>query len=115
MKRGGSISFDEEVANPCGAVAGNQRQREQPPLANGYEQDYAAERDRGTDKVKQTRGRLAVFSNIVWPEFREGLVPSLGHLKGLGYPQIKQLIRKLSLVATFYHTVTLSLLEECVV
>jgi hypothetical protein len=52
LKRGRLILFDEEMANPRRAVTRYQSQREEPPPANDNEENDAAKRDRGPDKVK---------------------------------------------------------------
>ncbi len=67
------------MANPCGAVTRDQSQREKPPLANDDEVNYAAESDRSSNQVEQTRGVLAVLSQIVGPELGERVVLTLRH------------------------------------
>ena len=59
------------MANPGSAVTWDQRQRKEPPLANDDEENYAAERNGGSNKMEQTRARLAMFRDIVRPEFGE--------------------------------------------
>ncbi len=59
------------MANPGGAVAGDESQRKKPPPANDDEKDEASECDDGSNEVKQTGAVLAVFGNVMRPEFGE--------------------------------------------
>src|SRR5882724_3408974 len=68
------------MANPGGAIARHQSQWKQPPLANGDEENNQGERDCCADQVQQTRARLAVFGNIVWPKFVKRFVLSSSHI-----------------------------------
>ena len=71
LKRCRFIFFDEEVTDPGSAVAGDERERKEPPPTADYKVDDAAERDRGADEVQHTRARMAVLANVVGPEFGE--------------------------------------------
>src|SRR5512132_702959 len=65
------VLLDEEVADPGGAVSGNQGERKEPPLANQDKDNNRSQRDRRTNEVQQTRAWLAVLSQVVRPEFSE--------------------------------------------
>ena len=65
------VFLDEEVTDPCRAVSRDQRQRKEPPLADDDKVNNAAERDGSADEMQQTRAGMAVFPNVVGPEFRE--------------------------------------------
>ena len=71
MKGRGSILFNEEMANPGGAVAGDESQRNKPPPAGDDEENQAGERDCGSNEMKQPGARLTVLGNVVGPEFGE--------------------------------------------
>jgi hypothetical protein len=84
LKRSRLVFFYEEVANPRHAVTWYESEREKPPFANDDEVSEAAERNGGAHEVQQTRLATAVFCNVVWPEFSEGIVLALGHWKNFG-------------------------------
>src|SRR5712671_5132166 len=53
----GPVLFDKEMSRPCQAVTGHKRQRKQPPLADGDQENQQRQRRDRTDGVQCARGR----------------------------------------------------------
>ncbi len=83
-ERGRPILFNEKVAGPGKGVAGYQRQREQPPLADSDEEDHKTHSRQRAETMQHARSQPAVFPQIVRPEVRKRFELLIGHAKFRG-------------------------------
>lgn len=71
LEGSGSVFLDKEMAEPSGAIAGNQSKRKQEPSAGSNEEHSAGDSDRRAYQMKQASGGFAVFCQVMRPEFGE--------------------------------------------
>ncbi len=67
----GSVLLDKKMAYPRGAITRNQSKWKQPPSAAGNKVNRADDSDSGAHQMKQASSGLAVFGQVMRPEFAE--------------------------------------------
>ena len=80
-ERSGPVLLNEEMRRPGKGVTRNQRQRKQPPFADGHQKHHKADCCKRAQAMQHARRRLAVLAEIVRPELGKRIELSSRHGK----------------------------------